>query len=64
MKYTVCSAASLEELTTLINKYYYSLNYIVTPEFKVMNTKTEKVVGDVVHKKNGRFERFYFLWVH
>jgi hypothetical protein len=35
----IASAGSKEELEKLINKYYYSENYIITDNMEVYNTK-------------------------
>lgn len=35
------SASNLEQLTNLINKFYYSNNYYITPDLQIKNNKQE-----------------------
>jgi len=55
----LASASSKEDLQEIINKYYYSINYIITEDNKVYNTKLDKVLDSVrviFRRKRWRFE--------
>ena len=42
MSKCVFSAGSKEDLTAMINEYYYSKNYIITEDNRIYNTAKEK----------------------
>lgn len=42
MNKCIFSAGSKEDLTTMINEYYYSKNYIITEDNRIYNTAKEK----------------------
>ena len=53
---TLASAPTKEELENLINRFYYSKNYVITDDNKVYNTKNDKFLDDVgVTQKRGRW---------
>lgn len=55
----LASAGSKENLQEIINKYYYSTNYIITEDNKIYNTKLDKVLDSVkvtFSRKRWRFE--------
>lgn len=54
MKKCVFSAGSKEDLTAMINEYYYSKNYIITEDNRIYNTSKEKYIDNmkVVCKRN------------
>lgn len=43
----IASAGSKEDLEKLINKYYYSENYIITENNEVYNKKLNKTFTDI-----------------
>ncbi len=60
MSNLIASAASKEDLEIMINKYYFSPNYIITEKNKVYNTKKQCVLEGVkveVKKHRWRFIR-------
>ncbi len=54
MKKCVMSADSKEDLTAMINEYYYLKNYIITDDGKIFNTVKGKALDglQVVQKRN------------
>lgn len=48
------SAGSIEKLTELINRFYYSSAYVIEEDGKVFNPKLNRHIGHVTHKR-GRF---------
>ena len=54
MSKCVFSASSKEDLTAMINEYYYSKNYIITDDNRIYNTAKEKFLDGmtVVYKRN------------
>ena len=54
MSKCVFSAGSKEDLTAMINEYYYSKNYIITEDNRIYNTAKEKFLDGmkVVFKRN------------
>lgn len=54
MSKCVFSAGSKEDLTIMINEYYYSKNYIITEDNRIYNTVKEKYLDGikVVYKRN------------
>ena len=54
MSKCVFSAGSKEDLTAMINEYYYSKNYIITEDNRIYNTAKEKFLDGmtVVYKRN------------
>ncbi len=60
MSNLIASATSKEDLEVMINKYYFSSNYIITEKNEVYNTKKQCVLGGVkveVKKNRWRFIR-------
>ena len=60
MSKCVFSAGSKEDLTAMINEYYYSKNYIIREGDRIYKTAKEKFLNGmtVVYKRNrGRVER-------
>ena len=56
MNKCVMSAGRKEDLTAMINGYFYSKNYIITDDGKIFNTVKEKTIdGWKVVQKNGRW---------
>lgn len=52
----VCSAATADELQTMINKYFYSTAYRIK-ENKVFHERKQTFLnGYIVREKNGRFQ--------
>lgn len=52
----ICSAGKKEDLQEMINKYYFSTNYIIKENGEVYNTKNDKVLDGVkVENKKGRW---------
>lgn len=51
----ICSAGNKEDLQRLINKYYYSENYIITDDRKAYNTKTGRYSDNKIVVKRGRW---------
>jgi hypothetical protein len=47
------SAGSKEALTALINKQFYSTNWIITDDNKLYNSKLNKFMEDVIIKVTG-----------
>ena len=57
--YCICSAPTKEELQTMINRYFYSKNYVITDDNKVYNTKLEKYYPEddaIIVVKKGRWQ--------
>lgn len=55
MKKLIASAGTIEQLETLINRYFFSTSYKIDGE-KVMNTKTGKTLdGYKVTAKKSRY---------
>jgi len=54
MKTKICSAGTTEALQALINRYYYSTNWVVDKDLRVFNDKLNKELGHVEFKK-GRY---------
>ena len=54
MSKCVFSASSKEDLTAMINEYYYSKNYIITEDNRIYNTAKENYMDTlkVVFKRN------------
>ena len=54
MSKCVFSAGNKEDLTAMINEYYYSKNYIITEDNRIYNTAKEKFLDGmkVVFKRN------------
>lgn len=54
MNKCIFSAGSKEDLTAMINEYYYSKNYIITEDNRIYNTIKEKYLDGmkVVYKRN------------
>ena len=54
MSKCVFSAGSKEDLTAMINEYYYSKNYIITEDNRIYNTVKENYMDTlkVVFKRN------------
>ena len=53
---TLATAPSKDELTKLINEYYYSQNYEITDDNRIHNTKNDKYMDGVgVEEKRGRW---------
>ena len=54
MSKCIFSAGSKEDLTAMINEYYYSKNYIITEDNRIYNTAKEKFLDSmtVVFKSN------------
>lgn len=54
MSKCVFSAGSKEDLTAMINEYYYSKNYIITEDNRIYNTAKENYIDTlkVVFKRN------------
>lgn len=53
---TVMSAGSKEDLTTMINQYYYSTNYIITDDNRIYNkVKNSYLDGMTVEFKRNRW---------
>lgn len=54
MSKCVFSAGSKEDLTIMINEYYYSKNYIITEDNRIYNTVKGKYLDGmkVVYKRN------------
>ena len=54
MSKCVFSAGSKEDLTAMINEYYYSKNYIITKDNRIYNTVKENYIDTlkVVFKRN------------
>ena len=50
----VFSAGSKEDLTAMINEYYYSTNYIITDDNRIYNTSKKNYIDTlkVVFKRN------------
>jgi hypothetical protein len=53
----VATAPTKERILTLIKKFYYSENIVITDNNEVLNTKLNKKVGIVTNSK----KRFQFL---
>lgn len=52
----IASAGTKEDLEEMINKYYFSNNYIITDDNKVCNTKKDCILDSVkVEVKKGRW---------
>lgn len=52
----IASAGTKEDLEEMINKYYFSTNYIITEDNEVFNTKKDKALDSVkVENKKGRW---------
>jgi len=49
----VASSKNKENLLKLINQYYYTTNCIITDSNQVVNTKLNKVSGNVKETKRG-----------
>ena len=57
--YCICSAPTKADLEKMINKYFFSENYVITEDNKVYNTKTERYYpaeSAVVVEKKGRWQ--------
>ena len=55
----IASAGSKEQLEAMINKYFYSENYIITDDMKIFNKLKNKYSDShkvVVKKNRWRFE--------
>lgn len=53
---TVMSAGSKEDLTIMINQYYYSTNYIITDDNRIYNkVKNSYLDGMTVEFKRNRW---------
>ena len=54
MSKCVFSAGSKEDLTAMINEYYYSKNYIITEDNRIYNTVKGNYIDTlkVVYKRN------------
>lgn len=54
MSKCVFSAVSKEDLTAMINEYFYSKNYIITEDNRIYNTAKENYMDTlkVVFKRN------------
>ena len=54
MRKCIFSAGSKEDLTAMINEYFYSKNYIITEDNRIYNTAKEKYMDalKVVFKRN------------
>lgn len=60
MSQLIASAGSKKDLEEVINKYYFSTNYIITEDNEVFNTKKKSVVDNVkveVKRNRWRFVR-------
>lgn len=56
MSNLIASAGTKEDLEKMINKYYFSTNYMITENNEVFNTKKDKVLDGVkVENKKGRW---------
>lgn len=56
MSNLIASAGTKEDLEEMINKYYFSTNYMITENNEVFNTKKDKVLDGVkVENKKGRW---------
>lgn len=53
----VATAPTKERILTLIKKFYYSENIVITDDNEVLNTKLNKKVGIITNSK----KRFQFL---
>lgn len=52
----ICSAGSREQLETMINKYFYSENYVIMDDLTVYNRKLCRALdGYKVIEKRGRW---------
>jgi len=51
----ICSAGNKEDLQRMINRYYYSENYIITEDMRAYNTKTGRYSDNMVTIKRGRW---------
>jgi len=47
----LASAGSKENLQEIINKFYFSTNYIITEDNKVYNTKFDKTLESLSSKR-------------
>lgn len=57
MAQLIASAPTKERLEKMINAFYYSENWFINSNDKAENSKTGKILGNIVHKKNRyRFE--------
>lgn len=60
MSQLIASAGSKKDLEEVINKYYFSTNYIITENNQVYNTKKKSVLDNVkveVKRNRWRFVR-------
>ena len=48
----ICTSNTLQNLTKMINEFYYSKNYIIK-NGKAYNTKLKKEFGKIVENKRG-----------
>ena len=56
-KLLICSSNTIEKLLIMIKQYYYTENIIVNDENKIINTKLNKELGEIVFKNN-RYKYF------
>lgn len=50
----ICSSGNKERLQDLINKFYCSENCVIRDDNEVYNTKLDRKLGYVIHKR-GRY---------
>ena len=48
----IASSPTQERLLKLINEYYFTTNCIIDNDNKVINTKLNKILGEVKKEKN------------
>ncbi len=53
----ICSSNTIDKLLIMIKQYYYTENIIINDENKVINTKLNKELGEIVFKNN-RYKYF------
>ena len=56
MNNLIASSGSKENLTALINKYYYSSGYFINADNRAENTITGKIIRKIIFKRN----RYYY----
>jgi len=59
MENLVCSAPNKESLEKLINKYYYSENWIINNDLQAENLKNGKKIGIVKITNKGKRYKLY-----
>lgn len=52
---TLFSTNTKEDLTKMINKYYYSDSYFINDKMQIEHKKSGKILSPIVENKKGRW---------